>query len=115
MPPARKEATLSFCHASRSVRITTAILVSNCMIDRASEGFVLQLNLAASTTAARPLSTESFRDGPKDQTSDVQLHIGKSRDSGFDASHRPGKTIAKAYPLASQAQARITHSLPPDS
>src|SRR5450631_2258180 len=29
----------------------------------------------------------SFRDGPKDQTSDVQLHIGESRDSGFDASH----------------------------
>src|SRR5229473_398724 len=25
----------------------------------------------------------SFRDGPKDQTSDVQLHIGESRDSGF--------------------------------
>jgi hypothetical protein len=24
------------------------------------------------------------------QTSDVQLHIGESRDSGFDASHRPG-------------------------
>src|ERR1700721_1836784 len=31
MPPARNEATLSFCHASRSVRITTAILVSNCI------------------------------------------------------------------------------------
>src|SRR6202048_786588 len=28
----------------------------------------------------------------KHQTSDVQLHIGKSRDSGFDASHRPGMT-----------------------
>jgi hypothetical protein len=23
--------------------------------------------------------TQSFRDGPKDQTSDVQLHIGESR------------------------------------
>src|ERR1700733_622901 len=33
MPPARNEATLSFCHASRSVRITTAILGSNCMVD----------------------------------------------------------------------------------
>src|SRR4051812_2629910 len=31
MPPARNEATLSFCQTSRSVRITTAILVSNCM------------------------------------------------------------------------------------
>src|SRR5882757_9032995 len=28
------------------------------------------------------------------QTSDVQLHIGESRDSGFDASHRPGMTGA---------------------
>src|SRR5216684_5784446 len=35
----------------------------------------------------------SFRDGPKDQTSDVRLHIGESRDSGFDASHRPGMTV----------------------
>src|SRR5471032_3256609 len=26
------------------------------------------------------------------RTSDVQLHIGESRDSGFDASHRPGMT-----------------------
>jgi len=34
----------------------------------------------------------SFRDGPKDQTSDVRLHIAESRDSGFDASHRPGMT-----------------------
>jgi hypothetical protein len=38
----------------------------------------------------------SFRDGPKDQTSDVQLHIGESRDSGFDASHRPGMTASYA-------------------
>src|SRR6202011_3623930 len=36
MPPARKEATLSFCQASRSVRITTAILLSNCMMAPAS-------------------------------------------------------------------------------
>jgi len=34
----------------------------------------------------------SFRDGPKDQTSDVQLHIGESLDSGFAASRRPGTT-----------------------
>src|SRR2546429_2902927 len=38
------------------------------------------------------IQTPSFRDGPKDQTSDVQLHIGESRDSGFDAAHRPGMT-----------------------
>jgi hypothetical protein len=35
----------------------------------------------------------SFRDGPKNQTTDAQLRIGESRDSGFDASHRPGMTI----------------------
>src|SRR5258706_15691364 len=34
----------------------------------------------------------SFRDGPKDQTSGAQLRTGESRDSGFDASHRPGMT-----------------------
>src|SRR5215475_4322425 len=32
MPPARNEATFSFCQASRSVRMTTAILVSNCTL-----------------------------------------------------------------------------------
>ncbi len=31
----------------------------------------------------RKLLTPSFRDGPKDQTSDVQVHIGESQDSGF--------------------------------
>jgi len=35
----------------------------------------------------------SFRDGPKDQTSDAQLRIWESQDSGFDASHRPGMTL----------------------
>src|SRR5216684_8692660 len=35
----------------------------------------------------------SFRDGAKHRTSDVQLHIGESRDFGFDASHRPGMTM----------------------
>jgi hypothetical protein len=38
------------------------------------------------------LQAPSFRDGPKDQASDAQLRIGESRDSGFDASHRPGMT-----------------------
>jgi hypothetical protein len=32
MPDVRNAATFSFCHASRLVRITTAIFVSNCMI-----------------------------------------------------------------------------------
>ena len=39
----------------------------------------------------------SFRDGPKDQTSAAQVRIGESRDSGFDALHRPGMT-ASDYP-----------------
>jgi hypothetical protein len=53
------------------------------------------------------VSSSSFRDGPKDQTSDAQLRIGESRDSGFDAEpvigpavgrtrwHLPGMTISK--------------------
>src|SRR4029079_4130372 len=35
----------------------------------------------------------SFRNGPKDQTAGAQLRTGESRDSGFDASHRPGMTV----------------------
>src|SRR4029077_11057518 len=62
MPPARNEATFSFCQASRSVRITTAILVSNCM------------SCSHSHSGARESANP------------------ESRDSGFDASHRPGMT-----------------------
>src|SRR5215813_872621 len=32
IPPARNAATFNFCQASRSLRTTTAILVSNCML-----------------------------------------------------------------------------------
>jgi hypothetical protein len=43
--------------------------------------------------AAAPLiMVSSFRDGPKDQTSDAQLRIGESRDSGLGSSSRPGIT-----------------------
>src|ERR1044072_9424486 len=38
MPPDRNEATFSFCQGSRSERTTTAILVSNCMIDPSFRG-----------------------------------------------------------------------------
>jgi hypothetical protein len=31
------------------------------------------------------------------QTSDVQLHIGESRDSGFDVLHRPRMTSSKCF------------------
>jgi len=42
--------------------------------------------------AQAPALVSSFRDGPEDQTSDAQSRIRESRDSGFDASHRPGMT-----------------------
>src|SRR5438105_2538498 len=69
MPPARNEATLSFCHASRSVRMMTAILVSNCML------------------APRDV-IPGWSEGPDPE----------SRDSGFASSTRPGMT-AKLSPL----------------
>ncbi len=43
----------------------------------------------------RSFERVTFRDGPQDQTSDAQLRFGESRDSGFDASHRPGMTRIK--------------------
>src|SRR5712692_10534014 len=51
-------------------------------------------------------ASSSFRDGALHQTSDVQLHIGESLDSGLDAEpvigpargrtrwHRPGMTVS---------------------
>src|SRR6202011_2906214 len=36
----------------------------------------------------------------KHQTADAQLRIGESRDSGFDASHRPGMTVCDPYQTA---------------
>src|SRR5260221_9967647 len=39
-----------------------------------------------------PQIQSSFGDGPKDQTSDAQLRIGESRDSGFIAARCPGMT-----------------------
>jgi hypothetical protein len=44
------------------------------------------------------------------QTSDVQLHIGESRDSGFDASHRPGMTVLDSFVAPSRAS---RHTPPP--
>src|ERR1700731_3975480 len=38
------------------------------------------------------------------QTSDVPLHIGESRDSGFDASHRPGMTVLDSFVAPSRAE-----------
>src|ERR1019366_5001920 len=80
MPLVRNAATLSFCHASRSVRITTAILVSNCMM--------------------APVRT-SHSGMVKDQTSDVQLHIGKSH------------LIRSRFRVRCFASPGMTNSLPP--
>ena len=49
------------------------------------------------------VTDSSFRDGPKDQTSDVQLHIGESRDSGFASSTRPGMT-RNTYAVAARSR-----------
>src|ERR1700681_2318525 len=62
------------------------------------------------------IQTPSFRDGPQDQTSDAQLRIGESRDSGFDASHRPGMTESgllcrsRAPQCRNAAACRFKHS-----
>src|ERR1700681_1160099 len=62
------------------------------------------VTVMARSEATKQFRAPPFRDGPKDQTSDVQLRIGESRDSGFDAEpvigprfartrwHRPGMT-----------------------
>jgi len=42
-----------------------------------------------------PDERPTFRDGPRDQTSDVQLHIGESLDSGFDAEPVIGPRFAR--------------------
>src|SRR5260370_18025095 len=52
------------------------------------------------TDVRNPIQTPSFRDGPKDQTSDVQLHIGESRDSGFDAEPVIGRASARPVAIA---------------
>jgi hypothetical protein len=50
-----------------------------------------------SNNRARVFWIPSFRDGPKDQTSDVQLHIGVSS-FRFAFATRPGMTISSKLP-----------------
>jgi len=53
---------------------------------------VVPKSIPAEASARKRISSKfesSFRDGAKHQTSDAQLRAGESRDSGFDASHRP--------------------------
>src|SRR3954463_3906627 len=58
-------------------------------------------------------SPPSFRDGAQHQTSDAQLRIGESRDSGFDASHRPGMTWSHRYsPFAIRLSSHFNAPLP---
>src|ERR1700694_5563039 len=80
MPLVRNEATFSFCHASRSVRITTAILVSNCMM--------------------APVRRVSFRDAPLGADPE-------SRDSGFASSTRPGMTDSLTLAAAARGLERL--------
>src|SRR6478672_11964749 len=105
IPPARNEATLSFCHGSRSVRITTAILVSNCMILSAPLG----LHGTQPLMVRRRVSAD-----PNDASHRQENHVACVHPSR----HAQGallRTRSAYHPLASQAQARITHSLPPNS
>src|SRR3954469_9498678 len=71
MPDVRNAATFSFCRASRSIRITTAIFVSNCILSPRHSG-------------AR---------------SEPGIWRRSYRDSGFDALHRPGMTVAEELAL----------------
>src|ERR1022692_3173132 len=73
-PEVRKDATLSFCHASRSVRITTAILVSNCIY------------------------YSSRHSGMRRQAQTRNPEVILARDSGFASSTRPGMTIKPGCP-----------------
>jgi hypothetical protein len=66
---------------------------------RGREELCLELARHCEERSDEAIQSPSFRDGPKDQTSDAQLRIGESRDSQmcnctsqFDASHRPGMT-----------------------
>jgi 3-isopropylmalate dehydrogenase len=42
----------------------------------------------------------AFRDGPKDRTTDAQLRIGESRDSGFGADALPRNDDQKEHPMS---------------
>src|ERR1700731_2180421 len=90
IPDVRKQATLSFCHASRSVRITTAILVSK---------FMGCFSAVIPGWSAGP-DPESRASHPGDRAYYIEI-------PRFGAKRRPGMTVIGSYPLASQAQARI--------
>src|SRR5882672_9057665 len=79
MPPARKEATFNFCHASRSVRITTAILVSNCMM--------------------APVRQRHSGMRRQAQTRNLEIPRCAIAHLRFAAARRPGMTIVEKLPL----------------
>src|SRR5260370_36072346 len=76
-------------------------------------GAIASPSLRGAQRRSNPLPP-SFPDGPKDQTSDAQLRIGESRDSGFDASHRPGMTafVNRAHVPAASARTSLTGPTP---
>jgi hypothetical protein len=57
--------------------------------------------LAGSTSGGRRRDSDAeqppFRDGPKDQTSDVRLHIGESPDSRFALTRAPATSAARLH------------------
>jgi hypothetical protein len=100
--------------AVNSRNVVRSIRRSNAL----SAALPLRGRFDARSVASRDIATScrsagNVRDGPKDQTSDVQLHIGESRDSGFtlraprndvsfDRSDVTFTTGAKNLKLASQ-------------
>jgi len=85
-------------HKSSISRAVTALMTWQLVerVENEDDRREFQLRMTrkgkARMRASFATQASSFRDGPKDQTSDVQLHIGESLDSGFDASRRPGMT-----------------------
>src|SRR5260370_30816770 len=84
MPLVRNAATFSFCHASRSVRMTTAILVSNCMMTpRVIPGRANRTRVYLSSAISLSKSATADLDGANPE----------SRDSGSGPSDHPGMKI----------------------
>src|SRR3981189_3115015 len=79
MAPTCTAATFNFCHASRSARITTAILVSNCMVAP-----VIQARSGIQRQA---------------QTRNLEIPRCAIAHLRFAAARRPGMTIVEKLPL----------------
>src|SRR5580704_12992832 len=71
-----------------SVRLPSLLFLFEYIVAETSDD--RNLRVIARSGATKPLRHSGMM--RKHQTSDAQLRIGESRDSGFDASHRPGMT-----------------------